>query len=301
QDAVPSVYDSLLAKVIAWAPSREQAALRLADALDHTYLAGVHTNERWLGRILRSPIFLEGRHSVALLDRRAADFSRPVAATPEVLALAALAARPMARAGRGAVVAASPWEVCDGFHPNFPARIDLTLSSGGRTHQVRLVLQDGQPCKALLAAPAGEPSTGESGARLELAAVAVTDDTIIAAVGGKRRSARWLRRGPQLHVWIGDAHHEFLLEDPRTKEFTAGASSGGLTTPLPGVVAAVAVRKGQTVSAGEVLMVIEAMKMEHSITAPHDGVVREIHFAAGDRVPEGSELLALSRTGDGTS
>ena len=67
------------------------------------------------------------------------------------------------------------------------------------------------------------------------------------------------------------------------------------------MVAAVPVQEGQAVVAGEVLMVIEAMKMEHSITAPHDGVVRTIHFARGDRVPEGSELLALSRAGDKAS
>jgi 3-methylcrotonyl-CoA carboxylase alpha subunit len=63
----------------------------------------------------------------------------------------------------------------------------------------------------------------------------------------------------------------------------------------------VPVQEGQTVTAGEVLMVIEAMKMEHSITAPYDGVVRAIHFARGERVPEGSELLALSRAGDSAS
>ena len=69
------------------------AALRLAEALDHTYLAGIHTNERWLGRILRSRVFLDLRHSVTLLDREAAAFSDPVAATPAALTLAALAAR----------------------------------------------------------------------------------------------------------------------------------------------------------------------------------------------------------------
>jgi 3-methylcrotonyl-CoA carboxylase alpha subunit len=289
-DTVPSVYDSLLAKVIAWAPGREQAASRLADALEHTYLAGIHTNERWLARILRSRVFLDVLHSVALLDRGAAEFSAPVTATPAALTLAALAARHSAGgAEAGRAPAASPWEVSDGFQPNLPARIELTLSSGGRSHRVRLTLEEGLPREALLQ---------DDDARLHLAGVSVTDTTVNAVLDEARQGARWFRRGPHLHLWMGDRHQEFLLEDPRTREFSASASSGGLTTPLPGVVSAVVVQEGQTVTAGEVLMVIEAMKMEHSITAPHDGVVRAIHFARGDRVPEDSELLSLSQAGD---
>ncbi len=301
-DAVPSVYDSLLAKVIAWAPAREQAALRLADALEHTYLAGIHTNERWLARILRSSVFLDVRHSVALLDRGAAEFSGPLQVTPAALALGALAARqpPQDALAAAARAPASPWDLGDGFQPNLPARIELSLSSSGRTHRVRLTLEDGHPREALLLA-ADDSSPQRSGTRLEVAEAAVTESAVTAALDGERHGARWLRRGAQLHVWSGDAHHEFQLEDPRTQEFTASASSGGLTTPLPGVVSAVSVQEGQAVAAGEVLMVIEAMKMEHSITAPYDGVVRAIHFSRGDRVPEGSDLLALSRAGDKAS
>ena len=289
-DSVPSVYDSLLAKVIAWAPARGEAALRLADALDHTDLAGIRTNERWLGRILRSGVFLDVQHSVALLDRSAAQFSAPVEATPPALVLAALAA---CRTFRGAIAlestrAPGPWEVSDGFQPNLPARIELTLSSGGRTHPLQLMLEDGQPRGALL----------EGATRLELAGAAITQDTVCAVIDDERHGARWFRRGTHLHVWMRDAHHEFIIEDPRTEEFAASATSGGLTTPLPGVVSAVHVEEGQAVAAGEVLMVIEAMKMEHSITAPYEGVVHAIHFARGDRVPEGSELLELSRAGD---
>jgi 3-methylcrotonyl-CoA carboxylase alpha subunit len=304
-DAVPSVYDSLLAKVIAWAPEREQAALRLADALDHTYLAGVHTNERWLGRILRSRVFLEVRHSVALLDRGAALFSAPIEATLAALTLAALAVReapgPHGMGSMTSGSAVSPWELGDGFQPNLPARIETTLCSGERTHRVQLTLEGGQPRGALVLAPADKSAAREGGTRLDLASVSVTESTVTAVLDDERHSARWFRRGPQLHVWIGETHQEFIIEDPRTREFTANASSGGLTTPLPGVVSAVVVQEGQTVAAGEVLMVVEAMKMEHSIRAPYDGVVRAIHFARGDRVPEGSELLALSRTGDSAS
>jgi 3-methylcrotonyl-CoA carboxylase alpha subunit len=299
KDSVPSVYDSLLAKIIAWAPDREQAAYRLANALDHTYLAGIHTNERWLGRILRSRVFLDVRHSVALLDRSAAEFSRPMEMTPALVTLAALAARqsPQPTDSDPALATHDPWAISDGFQPNLPARIELTLSSGGHTQRVRLTLEGGEPVEAVLPAPA-EQAGQEDGTRLGIARIAVTADSVSALIADERRSARWFRRGPQLHVWSGDTHGEFSIEDPRTQEFTASAASGGLTTPLPGVVAAVPVKEGQAVAVGEVLMVIEAMKMEHSITAPYDGVVRAIHFARGDRVPEGSELLALSRAGD---
>ena len=298
-DTVPSVYDSLLAKVIAWGPVRAAAARRLAAALDHTYLAGIHTNERWLGRILRSRVFLDVRHSVALLDRGAAEFSTPVEITPAAVTLAALAARHCAQAPARA--AASPWEIGDGFQPNLPARVELTLSAGGRSHRIQLTFEQSQARAALLLENADASARQGGGTRLDLDGVSITDGTVAAALDGERHAARWFRRGPQLHLWSDDTHREFLIEDPRTREFSASASSGGLTTPLPGVVSAVAVQEGQAVAAGEVLMVIEAMKMEHTITAPYDGVVHTIHFARGDRVPEGSELLELSRAGDSGS
>ena len=92
------------------------------------------------------------------------------------------------------------------------------------------------------------------------------------------------------------AHQVLEIDDPRTHHFQASAATGGLSTPLPGVVVSVPVKVGATVPAGAVLMVIEAMKMEHAITAPHAGVVSAVHFAAGDRVTEGAQLLELDAT-----
>ena len=214
-DTVPDCYDSLLGKIIAWAPTREQAAARLAAALTQTLCAGVHTNERWLRRVLRSPRFLEVRHDVALLDQAAEEFAGPPTAAPEALILAALALH----AGAGGVA----------------ARIET-----------------------------------------------------------RRRQARYHLDGARVYLWTADEQYELLLEDPRTREFSVSAASGTLTTPLPGVVVSVPVAAGQKVAAGEVLMVIEAMKMEHTITAPYAGTVGMIHFARGDRVPEASELLELA-------
>jgi 3-methylcrotonyl-CoA carboxylase alpha subunit len=119
-------------------------------------------------------------------------------------------------------------------------------------------------------------------------------------IAGRGLTARYVHGAEHLFLWAGDDFYDLVVDDPRTHEFAASAASGGLTTPLPGVVVSVPVAVGQSVAAGEVVMVIEAMKMEHTITAPYAGTVETVHFARGDRVPEGSELLALKRAAAAT-
>jgi 3-methylcrotonyl-CoA carboxylase alpha subunit len=283
-DSVPDCYDSLLGKVIAWAPDREQAAARLAAALTHTYCVGVSTNEHWLARILRSQRFLEVRHNIALLDEGGGEFAGPVSVAPEALILAALALHGRPRGVEPRQI--SPWELLDGFTPNLVAPISYTLSWRGHNYLVALEYAQGSPARASV--DGGTPVTVE-GVRLDEA-------TVAARVAERRVHGRYQLSGTHVHLWTGDAHYDLVLDDPRTHEFSATAASGGLTTPLPGVVVTVAVAVGQKVAAGEVLMVIEAMKMEHTITAPYAGTVQTLHFARGDRVPEGSALLELARS-----
>jgi 3-methylcrotonyl-CoA carboxylase alpha subunit len=281
-DTVPDCYDSLLGKVIAWGRDRDEAAARLAAALQATYSAGVHTNERWLARILVSPRFLKVRHNIALLDKSAAEFSGAASPAPQVLILAALAAHH----GVAGKPAASPWDLRDAFIPNLPALISYSFSWRGQTHAVEIEYASGKPAAVTVA--------GRT--RLPLGAVTVGSDTIAAQVDERRQQARYQLSGAHVYLWTAQQQYDFVLEDPRTREFSASVASGGLTTPLPGVVVSVPVAVGQKVAIGEVLMVIEAMKMEHTITAPYAGTVETIHFAQGARVPEGSELLALART-----
>ena len=293
-DTVPDNYDSLLGKVIAWAGGREQAAARLAAALTHTYCAGIATNEHWLARLLRSSIFLEARHNIALLDEHLGDFAAPGTASPEALMLAALAAHtapaaPAATAAATAPAAAaaiptSPWELLDGFTPNLTTPIAYTFSWRGQHLAVELEYAQGSPVAATVA---GRP-------RQLLAEAHIGRDTVAARIAGRRYHARYCVAATHVYLWLEDEAYDFLLDDPRTHEFSATAAVGGLTTPLPGVVVSVPVTVGSRVSAGDVLMVIEAMKMEYTITAPHAGTVKAIHFARGERVPEGSELLELA-------
>jgi 3-methylcrotonyl-CoA carboxylase alpha subunit len=283
-DIVPDNYDSLLGKVIAWAGTREQAAARLASALDHTYCAGIATNERWLARILRAPVFLEVRHNIALLDENLGEFAGRPTPPPEAVTLAALALHGATALTAQPATAASPWELHDGFTPNLVAPIVYKLSCRGQECSVALEYAAGLPAAATVA--------GQS--RHALAGFEAGRDSVAVRIGERRYHARYLVAAAHVYLWLEEEQYDFVLDDPRTHEFSATAAVGGLTTPLPGVVVSIAVTVGSRVSAGDVLMVIEAMKMEHTISAPHAGTVKSIHFARGDRVPEGSELLEIT-------
>ena len=278
-DGVPSNYDSLLGKVIAWAPSREQAVTRLANALDRTFSAGVHTNERWLARILRNQRFVAARHTVAFVEECGSELTGPSEPDPVALILAALVAHRTQSLGPF-----SPWAAKDGFTPNLPARVSFTFFWHERLHAVELGFELGVPRVVSLDSAVGRP----------LADISFTEHRVGARIGTQLLKARYRVDRARIHVWLGAEHYELLLDDPRHREYTDSATGGGLTTPLPGVVVTVAVAVGQKVAVGEVLMVIEAMKMEHTITAPHAGTVQAILCAPGDRVAEGKELLELS-------
>jgi 3-methylcrotonyl-CoA carboxylase alpha subunit len=283
-DSVPDCYDSLLGKVIAWGEDREQAAARLAAALGETCCAGVHTNERWLARILRSARFLGVRHDISLLDQGAAEFAGASALPDEVAILAALAAHGAGASDEAHGGIVSPWELKDAFTPNLATSIPYTFSWRGVAYALSLEYARGGPAAARIGGAAPRA----------LGAVSRSAAVIAASIDGQRQQARYLVTDSAVHLWTASEHYELLPDDPRTHEFAASAASGGLTTPLPGVVVAVPVSVGQQVAAGEVLMVIEAMKMEHTITAPRAGTVASVHFARGDRVPEGAELLTLA-------
>jgi 3-methylcrotonyl-CoA carboxylase alpha subunit len=277
-DVVPSTYDSLLGKVVAWAPERVEAAARLSSALERIYCAGVQTNDRWLSRVLRDPRFGAVRHSIAFLQESAADFAGPAEPEAGALALGALALHGSPSVSR------HPWDILDGFTPNLQARVSYNLAWHDHSHLVEIILVRGQAAAIAIDA---QP-------QIPLANFAIADGAVEASLSGVRRQARYLRDGSHLHLWTAGQHFDLMLDDPRQKEFSATAAQGGLTTPLPGVVAAIPTKIGDSVKVGDVLMIIEAMKMEHSIRAPHDGVVKVIHFRRGDRVPEGSELLELA-------
>jgi 3-methylcrotonyl-CoA carboxylase alpha subunit len=286
-DRVPDSYDSLLGKVIAWAPSREEARANLAAALDNTRCVGVRSNERWLARIVRDPRFAAATHSVAFLGESAAELSAAPPIDERVLALAALVAHAQQSLGQHDS-ALSPWELTDAFIPNLPAALTYAFTA------------QGEPRNAVVSFAGSEPvsvTVRRDAPALPVAHVEVTGEEVSAQLGPHRLRARYFVGRDRIHLWLKEAHYEVLRQGRGRARSSSTATEQRLSTPLPGVVVSVAVAAGEKVAAGAILMVIEAMKMEHPIKAPCAGTVKAIHVRVGERVKEDTELMELAPGG----
>jgi len=278
-DAISPYYDSMIAKLIVWGESRDQALARLDAALRDTHIVGPHTNVAFLRRVVNSRAFAQADLDTALIEReRAVLFDQP--ALPLEVVAAGVAAH--ALASEAALQDADPWSRRDGFRLHGGARRHFHLRHGDSEHTVALArLHDGA---------------------LQLEVGDVTWPLRVRALGGERHDVTLGERRLQLEVYVhGEQVSVFTAAgrgDVREVDDIAhageGAGGGGqLTSPMPGKLIAYMAKPGDRVARGQALAVIEAMKMEHTIHAPRDGVVRECLYAAGDQVGEGSELLRL--------
>jgi acetyl/propionyl-CoA carboxylase alpha subunit len=272
-------YDPLLAKVIAHAPTRAEAARLLAAALERARFHGPATNRGLLTRVLRHRAFLAGELDTGFLERHVAgDLAEPDP-EPETVwrnaVAAALAGQAARRAGQ---TLPSGWR----NNPSQPQMVDFEgISVGYRLGRDGLEVEAG-------------------GERREVRLRSCAPDLVELETGGV------LRRF-EVHV-VGDLHYvdgphgpTALRELPRLPEPAASAPvAGSLEAPLPGVVRRVAAVAGERVEAGALLVVMEAMKMEHRVTAPEAGVVAEVLVAEGDEVEGGTVLAVLHpEVGDG--
>jgi acetyl/propionyl-CoA carboxylase alpha subunit len=281
-------YDSMLGKIIATAPTRREAAGILRAALDQTWVPGLVTNRELLARILGHGAFLDGTLHTHFLDQHAGELgARPpgldrirVAAIAATLFGIAHRRNPpeMERAGlrtaRGADLAPPGWrnvrwvdqlvryklgasDVELGYHP---AGTGFDFAIGGKTTHVSRFGCDG-------------------------------DRLWFVEHGGHRRTARVAAAGAHIHVLFEGTMFGFALE-PRFPDHAHQAVEGGLVAPMPGKVVKILAATGQEVAAGAPLVVLEAMKMEHTVRTPDAGTVRALHVAVGDQV-DADRLLAI--------
>jgi propionyl-CoA carboxylase alpha chain len=281
-------YDPMLAKVICYAPARRTAVLVLADALSRSRLHGVRTNRDLLVNVLRHPAFLDGATDTAFFDTHGLAELSTQLTDPAAVRLSAVAAA-----------------VADAAHNRSVATVLGSIPSGWRNlasgYQVKTYVDDEGDehrieyrfTRSGLVLPADES--------VHLASY-TADHVDLADDSGVARRFTIARYGPDLHDVYVDSPHgpAHFLALPRFPEPGSAVEQGSLLAPMPGNVIRVGAQVGDTVSAGQPLVWLEAMKMEHTITAPADGVLAELDVAPGQQVEVGA-MLARVEAGSASS
>ncbi len=285
-DTIGIHYDPMIAKVIVHAADRESCARRLAQAMAEVEVVGLGTNAAFLKRLAEHPAFVRGEVDTGFLGRHGDEvIPKEELATDRILALAALAkldaiARASAAASARSADPHSPWSGSRGWR----------LNEAGLT---RLKWQDGERIVDVTAHVDGD------GYRLDLpgasvAASATADGTRLAAsIDGVSARAAVVFHGDEATVFDGGTSHRLAFVDPTRRAGEDAGAAGRLTAPMPGKLVQVLVKPGDTVEKGQPLVVLEAMKMEHTVKAPRAGRIAQVGYAAGEQVEEGASLVEL--------
>ncbi|MEB3367443.1 acetyl/propionyl/methylcrotonyl-CoA carboxylase subunit alpha [Saccharopolyspora mangrovi] len=279
-DAVSIHYDPMLAKVIACGETRDEAARVLAASLSRAKIHGLVTNRDLLVRVLRHPAFLAGDTDTAFFDRHGlADLARPLA-TDDTADLAAVAAA-MASAAENRLTAAVNARIPSGWRnlPSVPQT--KTYTCGDREIEV-----------SYLAKRTGVEVADHPG----LALVEATPTRVVLDVPGEhgpvRRTFDVARYGEHVHV-DSPLGPVALVRQPRFTDPAERLTEGSLLAPMPGKVIRLAAAPGDQVTSGQPILWLEAMKMEHTVAAPADGVLTELNVIAGQQVEVGTVLAVV--------
>ncbi|WP_202758802.1 acetyl-CoA carboxylase biotin carboxylase subunit [Delftia acidovorans] len=282
-DAISPFYDSMIAKLIVHGDTREQALARLDAALAETRIVGLATNVQFLRLVIASDAFATAKLDTALIEREKQHLFHQQR-LPQAQAVAAAVAQVL-QAER-AQETTNPFSRRDGWRSHGVAERRWDFRQGEAAVPARLrYLHDGA-----LQLAVGE---GESLAEGLLSWQQAGDGAFDVQFAGQRLRAQVHVLGEQCHVFAPQGAAVLGLADPLAHAGEVQSEGGRLTAPMPGKVVSFAVKAGDKVSKGQPLAVMEAMKMEHTIAAPGDGVVAELLYAPGDQVTEGSELLRL--------
>jgi len=260
-DQVSPFYDPMLGKLIAWGENREEARLRLLAMLDETCVGGVRTNLAFLRRVVGHPAFAAAEIDTGFIPRHEPDLMRAPGDLPDDF---------WQRAGELFVQTEpakireddlhSPWAKRDGLRFGMPARIGVHLQCNGESRLVRID---------------AAANTGER------------------APSNVSRQPKVIRKDQTLYLeWNGELQAVTAF-DPIADVEASHQHHGGLTAPMNGSIVRVLVEAGQSVEAGATLVVLEAMKMEHSIRAAEAGVVKAVYCAEGEMISEGTTLVEL--------
>ena len=305
-DSIPVHYDPLIAKLIVRGNGRRDCLRRMLQALNQTQVAGVTTNIDFLTSVISHEAYQSADVDTGFIDHYQADlFPDKAPAGTDILCLAALyqALRRAARTSQDAATSTdptSPWWATDSWRPNLVEEEHFRFHDGTGEHEVAIVTA------------ANRHITSPRDYGEDHKAAQTENQYMIHAGDRTMRASGKLGTDGRLSALLDDTQrHVTVVEDPdHLIIFATGhtyrlqrlsdtghsgeeEASGNLTSPMPGTVIEVMASEGQQVKKGDALLVLEAMKIEHIIAAPHDGTVQSLHYRVGDMVEEGVELLAF--------
>ncbi|MBK7357188.1 acetyl/propionyl/methylcrotonyl-CoA carboxylase subunit alpha [Propionivibrio sp.] len=292
-DEITSFYDPMIAKLIVWDVDRNAALARMQQALADYRIVGVTANIDFLSRLVACPAFANADLDTGLIER-SRDFLFPASVEPPRVVFYVAAVAELLREQSTALATArqsgdpwSPWSSHDGWRLNIQSRRTVTYRSGETLHEV-VVAYEADGWRLTLA---GESVLArgrmlDSGQFAGQLAVELDDRRLIASV-----IAVTEKQIQKRHVFLNGATWVVLRDDPLHLVEAGGTQGGGLTAPMPGKVVALLAAPGQTVEKGKPLLILEAMKMEHTVIAPKHGTVKAFCYAVGDQVVEGAELV----------
>ncbi len=279
-DSITPYYDPMIAKLIVWDVDRDAALRRMSQALADCQVVGVTTNAGFLRRLVQTDSFANAKLDTALIEREQAALAVTgdgEQALWELAAIAAVVSTPAAAAD--VRDPHSPWQAQDGWRLGTPAARVVPLQQGERAHTLKVwTTADGWRVQCGDAAP--KQVVGHADGQ-----------TLSVQMDERRWRLQLQRDGDQLYLFASDGQHRFTLHDPVGESEQASADAGSLLAPMPGRIVATLVAAGTQVKRGTPLVVLEAMKMEHTLQAPADGTVKGYRAKAGDQVGDSAVLV----------
>ena len=283
-DAISPYYDSMVAKLVVHGATREEALAKLDRALSETHVVGLQTNVQFLRHVVTSASFAKANLDTALIPREEKVLFKQEK-LPVAIVVAAQAAHILI--AERATQTSDPFSQRDGWSAYGVAARSMAFEFHGEpVNAVLTYLHNG----------AVSLQVGDVNGLLKFSGDAQTGVTVDYA--GQHFTAHSYsiqhEKGMEAHVFNAQAATKIIVIDAFRQLGATHAEAGRLTAPMPGKVVSFAVKAGDKVAKGQVLAVMEAMKMEHTIAAPQDGTVAELMYAPGDQVGEGAELLSLT-------
>jgi 3-methylcrotonyl-CoA carboxylase alpha subunit len=287
-DTISPYYDPMIAKLIVRGANRDQARARMLRALAATQIVGVHTNVAFLSRLMADEAFGEADLDTGLIERRRETLlPAPIPATREALLLACAAVLEQEKAV--SALTTDPWAERCGWRVDGSYRRMFSFQDSESAQEVLIDMADGMTSLTVGAERvAVEISSQTNGVDSVLHVALLTRSS--------RVSGTVVRQGDRFDVFVSGKCETVTLKDPLASAGQAEADhAGSLTAPMPGKIIAIEVKAGEKVRRGQALLVMEAMKMEHTIVAGVDGVVENIYFGVGEQVAEGAVLISLEQ------